>query len=82
MFAAHKMHYLEQLFNAFFRHAHPVGPSFFAEHLVSEEQKRKVYVAICSLSRRRSFGSSRNPRDEALTMSAWRLSQMVKSGEH
>jgi len=41
------MHYLEQLFNAFFRHAHPVGPGFIAEHLISEEQKRKE---VCRLS--------------------------------
>ena len=51
-------------------------------YLKNRSGRKFAGLAICSLSRRRSFGSSGIPRDEALTMSAWRLSQMVKNGEH
>ena len=50
-------------------------------YLKNRSGRKFAGLAICSLSRRRSFVLSRNPRDEALTMSAWRLSQMVNNGE-
>ena len=50
-------------------------------YLKNRSGRKFAGLAICSLSRRRSFGSSRNPSDEALIMSVWRLSQMVNNGE-